>query len=140
MFEGISIDGATSEKDSSLPEFISTDNYDAREGGLILTLYSDYLDTLDAGEYTLSVHFYDQDSLDVAFAIAEADATGENPESSEGSENDEEENPVVPNAGASSGASDRATDNIFVPIIVGGILLLVSLGKFAVQCFSTKLV
>ena len=125
VFEGISLDGVISEKDSSLSEFISTDNYDAREGGLILTLHSDYLDTLAAGEHTLSVHFYDRDSLDIAFAIAEADATDENPEPSEGSESDEEESPVVPNTGVSSGASDRATNNILAPIIVGGILLMV---------------
>lgn len=115
MFSGLTMDGAY-DYDEDEVITLSPDLYDAEEGSLILTLHSDYLNTLAAGDHVLSVHFNDIDSLDIDFAIAE-------------SEEDEDAVPV-PNTGensATTGTNGATASIIFslAPLVLVALILLV---------------
>ena len=69
MFGGLTMDGETDEADDDLPKLLPESVYDAKKGSLVITLHSNYLDTLDTGGHTLTVHFNDIDSVDVDFTI-----------------------------------------------------------------------
>ena len=59
---------------------LSSDNYTASNGSVIVTLKSDYLNTLSVGEHTLTLLFDDGDSITTTFTIKAASsvaATGE---------------------------------------------------------------
>ena len=74
MFAGLTLDHAYN-TDTDRDIYLSDDVYDTERGSLILTIHSDYLDTLDAGDHILSVHFDDIIDFDVAFAITGSGAT-----------------------------------------------------------------
>ena len=76
-FAGPSLDGAVDPLDENMPGYISEDAYDTERGSLILTLHSDYLDSLDSGTHVLSINFNDVDSLDVSIIISDASSSSD---------------------------------------------------------------
>ena len=55
--------------DDNLPE----DSYEIASGSTILTIYSDYLDTLDAGDHTIKFAYSNGATVSTSFTIAEDD-------------------------------------------------------------------
>lgn len=113
-FSGLTMDNAYDYDEDcviNLPE----DVYDAREGSLILDLHANYLDTLDAGEHTLAVHFNDIDDLNIALTITEPEA------------------PATPNTGANSISSDSAATSSYLVLALGISLVVFFLGRVVLK-------
>ena len=113
MFAGLTMDYAY-DTDTDRDIYLSEDVYDDEEGSLILTIHADYLDTLAAGNHTLSVHFNDIADLDVAFTIVESEVAPI-PDPAD-----------VPDTGANSAAHDSSII-ASSPIIIFSILATVCL-------------
>ena len=87
MFEGLSVGGKKLDRTS----------YTAEKGSVILTLSPNYLDTLDAGIYTLTVSFKDARPAETTFAILP-----EERRKSDGGQGTAEEAGIAPGSGSGS--------------------------------------
>ena len=65
FFMGIQVDGTDVDKQY----------YTYKQGSLIITLHSDYLDTLSVGKHTLTALFKDGQKQDIPFTVSATDPT-----------------------------------------------------------------
>ena len=118
MFEGLSVGGKKLDRTS----------YTAKKGSVILTLSPNYLDTLDAGTYTLTVSFKDARPAETTFTILP-----EERRKSDGGQGTAEEAGIAPGSG--SGSAENTGHDVktgdetpitLMLILMGGSLLAIA--------------
>ena len=116
-FTGIAVAGKAVDKDK----------YSAVAGSVVITLKSEYHETLEAGEYLLAAQFDDGEDAEATFTIANADKTDDKVDEPEEEKADdakiEEPEPEKPVQEAPADNTPKISDNMNVP----GVLFVMDL-------------